>query len=309
MTTGEEVRSLGRTLSNWGRWGDDDELGTLNFITPDAVRRAATCVKRGDCFSLSLPLDEHGPARSGGIRANPVHEMTATGDGSTELGPMPLGAGFTDDTLHLHLQCASQWDSLAHVHYDGLLYNGFPATSVSRAGAVHNAITVSASSFVGRGVLLDVARHRRVSWLAPDDGIDAAELDAVVAAQGVEVRPGDILLVRTGLMQSWHESGSWDQFWRRQPGLVLETASWLHRHEIAAVAADNTAVERIGSDFAVPLHMVALRDMGMCFGELWDLEELAEDCVADGVYEVLLAAPGLRVTGGVGSPVNPIAMK
>ena len=309
MTTEEEVRSLGRELSNWGRWGAEDELGTLNFITPEAVRRAAATVRRGVRISLALPLDENGPARPGGIRSNPRHEMTAAGDGSTEMGPMGLGAGYTDDVLHLYLQCASQWDSLAHIHYDGFLYNGFPACSVTQSGATHNSITASASHFVGRGVLLDVARHRGVPWLDPGEGIGGAELDAVAEAQAVELLSGDIVLVRTGLMRSWHENGDWKTFWRPQPGIQLDVARWLYGHEVAAVAADNTAVEQMGRTFDVPLHMVALRDMGLCFGELWDLEELAEDCAADGVYEMLLSAQGLRVTGGVGSPVNPVAMK
>lgn len=305
----DRIDEIAPDVRNWGRWGADDERGTLNLITPEARRAAAACVRKGVQFSLSIPLDEHGPARPGGIRENPRHEMTAVGDGSLPGGTLPLGAGFCDDAMHLYLQCATQWDSLAHVHYDGYYYNGFPAESVTLEGAEHVAITAAADEFVARGVLLNVARARGVAWLPPGEGIDGDELDAVAAAQGVEIHPGDILLIRTGLMRSWHETGNWDVFRGPQPGLDYTIARWLHRHDIAAVAADNTAVECLLAAMSVPLHMLALRDMGMCFGELWDLEGLADDCAADGVYECLLVAPALHVTGGVGSPVNPIAIK
>jgi kynurenine formamidase len=198
---------------------------------------------------------------------------------------------------------------LSHVHYDGLLYNGVAASTITMEGAKRHSITATASHFRSRGVLLDIARSRGVPALGESDVITADELENVADAQRVEIRSGDILLIRTGLIGTYHHTGSWERLGMPQPGLHYRVARWLHQRDIAAVAADNTAVEHITPDGRVPLHMLALRDLGMCLGEYWDLEALAADCASDGVYEFFLSAAGLPISGGVGSPVNPIAFK
>lgn len=296
-------------VSNWGRWGPDDEKGTLNFITPEVVRGATRLVSRGVRISLSLPLDENGPARADGNRGNPRHEMTATGGAVIPAREAKFGAKYADDLVHMYLQCATQWDSLAHLFYDGYIYNGVSAESVSEHGASFAGITAACSEFVTRGVLLDVARARGVEWLETSDTIDAQELSGIALAQGVELRPGDIVLIRTGLMASRKVIGDWSKFWGPQPGVDISVARWLHANMSAAIAADNSAIEQLLGDHALPFHMLALRDMGMCLGELWDLEELALDCHRDGQYDFLLCAQALPFTGAVGSPVNPIAVK
>ncbi len=298
------------TVSNWGRWGDDDEVGTLNLITAEKRRAAASLVKRGAVFSLALPLDSRGPQR-GGRRSNPLHVMTRTGLDPESINGLGDGSQFTDDMVVLHLQSSTQWDALAHVYYDGELYNGFPAGSVDSRGARHCGIDRVHDRFVSRGVLLDVARLHDVTTLPPGHAISADELDRAAAAGGVAVEEGDIVLVRTGLMATWHDTGRWDAFSEPQPGLHHEVATWLHERGVAAVAADNLMVEAMGvvDGVACPLHMLALRDMGLCLGEFWDLEELAADCAADGVHEFMLVAQALPFTGAVGSPVNPLALK
>jgi kynurenine formamidase len=330
VPTETEFRAVADRVRNWGRWGADDELGTLNLITPDTVRAAAALVRRGAVFSLGLDIDENGIWGGSTFRRNPVHLMTVDG-GDTALaehlrnwsgpGQSILAAHwgrhlarFNDDMIFMPLQASTQWDALSHVYYDDQLYNGVPASAVTSQGATRHGIQAFAAGIVSRGVLIDVARHRGVDHLPPNEWIEPAELDAALANQAVAVAKGDVVLVRTG----W-----WAQFapmadparWRSGcPGLSWRCAEWLFEHDIAAVAADNTAVEVSRSQYeeddqSMPMHLLCLRDMGLPFGELWNLEALAHDCASDGVYEFQLVAPPLRVTGAVGSPLNPLAIK
>jgi kynurenine formamidase len=303
------VRELARKVSNWGRWGADDERGTLNFITPDAIRRAAACVRRGDVFSLGLAFGADGPQIGQGGRVNPIHLMSAT-DG--RLGPAPDGPRYADDFVTMPLQCATQWDSLAHVWYDGQLYNGAPAATVGAAGAARNGIDKVGAGVVGRGVVLDLARARGVERLGAGEAIGPAELEAVEQAEGVRAETGDVLLLRTGHLAVFKANADREGYMRTMPGLGIAAVEWLHAREIAAVATDTSAVEVIPfEDPAVPLpvHALCIRDMGLTLGEMFDLDALAADCARDGVWECLFTAPALKVTGGVGSPLNPLAVK
>jgi len=303
---------LATEVRNWGRWGADDERGCLNFITPEKRRAAAALVRRGATFPLAVPLDEHGPQEPGTARTNPLHVATRTGNDPASVNGVGGTAHYTDDVLvQLFLQAGTQWDSLAHVFYDGLLYNAFPASTVTGKGAAHAGFDKYYDRTVSRGVLLDVARFRGVETLPADHVIEPAELDATAASQGVRVEPGDIVVVRTGLMATYDATGTWAAFRAAGPGLHYEVAGWCHRRDVAALAADNTAVEVLAGlgELRIPLHMLALRDMGMPLGEYWYLEELAADCAGDGVYEFMLVAQGLRVTGALGSPVTPLALK
>ena len=303
---------LGR-LSNWGRWGEDDERGALNYVTEEKRRSAAALVRRGRSFSLSIPVaNGRGPQRGLGGRINPLHFMTATGcdpTGAVELG---YGCRYTDDFLALTVQGGTQWDALCHIFYDGKLYNGHPAESVTSSGAARNGIDKVHADLVSRGVLLDVARHRGVDCLEPGHAIRTRELEAAEEAQGVRVGSGDVLLVRTGQMSTvGRHFSNWSAFHGREAGLHWETAEWLHEREVAAVAADNSMVEASGvlDDVAIPFHMLALCNLGIHLGEFWYLEALADDCAGDGVWEFLLVAQALPIEGGTGAPVNPLALK
>ena len=305
----EAIRELARRVSNWGRWGSEDERGTLNFITPEHVRRAAACVRRGVVFNLGLPLGADGPQIGQGGRVNPLHVMTAT---EGRLSAAPDVPRYADDMVVMPLQCATQWDSLSHVYYDGKLYNGFPSSTVTAAGAARNAIDRLGPGIVSRGVLLDLARARGVERLPPGLAITPADLEAAERAQGVRVESGDVLLLRTGHLAVFTRDGDRVGYMRQMPGLGIACVEWLHAREIAAVASDTNAVEVIPfEDPAVPLplHALCIRDMGLTLGEMFDLDALAADCAADGVWQFLFSAPPLRVTGGVGSPVNPLAIK
>ena len=305
-----EITVLGDRVRNWGRWGADDEIGTLNFITPAKRAAAAKLVRKGLTFSLQIPMNNKGPMAGPG-RVNPVHTMTATGCDHVQAVPMAAGARYTDDVMFLYLQSGTEWDGLAHVFYDGLLYNGYDASNVDSNGAHKVGIDKTCSSYVSRGVLLDIARFHAVDCLDPAHRIDGDELDEVAAAQGVTIESGDIVLVRTGVLAHYARTGAWDVYHGSHPGLHHRAATWLHEHEIAAVASDNGAVEGYDKSAipAIPFHQLALRDMGLPLGETFNLESLAEDCAADGVYDCFFVAPALNITGAVGSPVNPLAMK
>lgn len=299
-------------LSNWGRWGEDDERGALNYITDEKRRSAAGLVRHGRTFSLSIPVaGGRGPQRGLGGRVNPLHFMTATGcdpSGRVELGH---GCRYTDDFLALTVQGGTQWDALCHIFYDGRLYNGHPASSVTSSGAARNGIDKVHADFVSRGVLLDVARGKGVRCLEPGYAITSADLEAAERAQGVAVGSGDVLLVRTGQMSTVRDFTDWSAFHGREAGLHWETAEWLHERQVAAVAADNSMVEASGvlDGVVIPLHMLALCNLGIHLGEFWYLEELADDCADDGVFEFLLVAQALPIVGGTGTPVNPLALK
>jgi kynurenine formamidase len=304
----EDFRELGKRLSNWGRWGAEDERGTLNLITPERLVAAGALIRKGAVFDLGIPFDDQGP-QPGGPRINPVHLMSQTGD--TQV--FPGGFRYADDYIFMPLQGASQWDALAHVYYDGQLYNGYPASDVTVVGAFHDTIDRIAKGVAGRGVLLDIARLRGVDWLDQGDVITPDDLEGAIAAQGgVEVGTGDIILFRTGWRRMFLERQSAQEFMAGEPGLGQDCCAWLHEREVAAVCSDNWAIEVLpGEDPEVVLnvHMVLIRDMGMTLGEILDFEELAADCAADGVWEFFFCAPPLKVTRGVGSPINPLAIK
>jgi len=306
--TVDVLRTLARKVSNWGRWGPDDERGTINFVTPEVVRRAAACVKRGEVFSLGLPLDSDGPQLGTHGRMNPIHLMSAV---EGRVGAEGVFR-YSDDLVVMPLQCATQWDSLAHVYYDGQLYNGFPATTITAAGAARNAIDRLGPGIVSRGVLLDVARLWGVDRVGPGVPIKPADLEAAERAAGVHVGTGDVLLVRTGHLGVFKLDRDREGYLRRTPGLGVSCVEWLHARQVAAVATDTVAVEVIPwEDPALPLpvHLLCIRDMGLTLGEMFDLDELAAACARDGVWEFLFSAPPLKVTGGVGSPLNPLAVK
>jgi kynurenine formamidase len=302
----EDFRTVGAELSNWGRWGSDDELGTLNLVTPECVAHGASLARTGRVFDLGYTLSSNGPQIGLGGRINPVHLMSMTGQTS-----FPDGGGFADDFIFMPLQCATQWDGLAHVFYDERCYNDVPASSITARGAERLAIDRLARGVIGRGVLLDIARLRGVECLPSDYGIGPADLDEAVERQQVEVRSGDILLLRTGWTTKFGV-GSPEEFMGPEPGVTLDACRWLHAHDVAALACDNWAVELYPSgdrDARMPVHYVLIRDLGMTLGEMFDLEALAADCASDGIYECLLCAPVLKVANGVGTPLNPLAVK
>jgi len=311
--TARSVRALGERYSNWGRWGPDDERGTLHFITPERVLGACSLPRRGRVISCALPFDENGPQTGAGGRHNPIHVMLCDGgDAVSGAQEGPGGLCYADDSITMPLQCGTQWDALSHISYDGRMYNDRDVRLVSSRGAAVNAITAVADGITGRGVLLDLPRFLRIDALVNGTPVLPRDLDACAEAQGVAIESGDVLLVRTGAMKRHLASGSWQGYIGATPGLSILCARWLYEREIAAVATDTFCVEVVPSevpDCAMPLHMISLRNTGVHFGEMFQLEELAEACAEDGEYAFLFCAPPLPITGAVGSPINPLAIK
>lgn len=300
---------LGKELSNWGRWGADDEIGTLNFITPEKRVEAAQLVRTGKAFDLGMPFDGEGPFKNGGFRKNPIHVMTLL---PSDTEASPDGMISADDMIITGLQAATQWDGLAHAGYGGRFYNDVPAAAVNNfAGATRNSFHKVAGRLISRGVLLDIARLKGVDRLPDSYEVTEADLLAAEESQGVRVGSGDIVLLRTGAYR-WFLDGDRERFLGPAPGPGLDTCRWLYEREVAALAVDNFSGEVWPSPVegaTIPFHQVVIRDMGLTLGEMFNLEELAADCAQDGVWETFFCGPGLKVTGAVGSPVTPMALK
>ncbi|MEU4742802.1 cyclase family protein [Actinosynnema sp. NPDC023658] len=308
------VAAAAEACSNWGRWGEDDVLGTLNFLTADKRREGAALIRRGVSFSLSQRFDVNGPQKGWRRRTNPVHTMLDTGtDAAAGLQGFPHGIGGADDVIAMPLQCSTQWDGLGHIFDHGKAWNGRDAaTTVTSEGDLVTGIEHMAAHVAGRGVLLDVARVVGDGELPDGFAITEHHLTATAKAHGVEVGRGDVVLVRTGRLARAKREGWGDYAGGPAPGLSFTTASWLHRTEIAAIATDTWGFEVRPNEFDhafQPLHQVVIPHIGLLVGEMWDLDALAEDCAVDGVHEFWLTAAPLPITGAVGSPVNPVAVK
>jgi kynurenine formamidase len=313
------VIDIANQVRNWGRWGDDDQIGTINFLTDEVVAAAARSIRTGRRFSLAYPLRLNG-LQIGVIpgRVNPLRTMVAINH-SADGDPDTFST--SDDVVFMGLQAATHWDGLGHASYGGKIYGGRDASTINEWGASVCGIE-QITSLTGRGVLLDIARLRGVDRLEGGYAIQATDLDEAAAAQGVEIRSGDIVLVRTGAFaaaKAGDNMGYLGEFdaesgMVKTAGIGLTSALWFHEHEIAAVATDTLAFEVLPWDPAVPgamlpMHCLHLVEMGLTQGQNWDLEALAADCAADGQYDFLLEASPQPFVGGVGSPVNPVAIK
>ncbi len=317
---------LARRVSNWGRWGADDQLGTLNFIDAAARLRGVAAVHDGDAFPLGLPMSEAEGIQMGFIegRVNPTRSMICV---NNPLSPDPEWIASSEDVVTFAMQCATHWDGLAHVSYGagpdgGKLYNGYPASSVTEAGTTKLGIHLI-GSLVSRGLLLDVARAKGLEVLDGGYPITPDDLDAACELGKLAVEPGDVLLVRTGQAAHLALPGrpglagappkrdliayTWPT-----PGLTLATTEWFHAKDVAAVATDTMVLEVYpceDKNLYLPVHLIHLVEMGMTQGQNWFLDELADACAADGRYEFLLDATPLPFTNGLGSPVNPVALR
>jgi kynurenine formamidase len=305
-------------VNNWGRWGEDDQIGTQNLIGETERVAAAQSIRSGRIFSLALPIDASGPRFH--TRPAPLHWFLMTG--SDQIAGTPYAAvdpdfQWNDDMFQMPLQGSTQWDAFAHVMHHDTMYNGYWAGNVTAfGGAAVLGIEHHRTSFVGRGVLLDVARAEGVDVLATNTAVDRTMLERCVEHHGVELRSGDMVLVRTGYLSLWDPAWSPAQgaeYFFGSPGLGKSTVEWCHEHDVSAVATDTIAVEVFQpedpGDRRYPVHCGALVDLGLPLGEFWVLDELAADCAADGRYDFMLVAPPLHIPHAVGSPINPIAIK
>jgi kynurenine formamidase len=313
---GKVIGASPRELNNWGRWGADDQLGTLNLITDEARAFAAGLVRTGEMVSCSIPIDDQMPVHP--VRPMVVHTHALTGSDLVAGGlPERYWGGYpgADDYIFMPLQSATHWDGLTHCSFEDTFYNGFwVGTTGSNGGARMLSSHLLTDRVAGRGVLLDVARLRGATRLHPGDAITAAELDACAAAQGVDLRSGDILLVRTGEMGYFYGTPAEARphfFDEGHPGLALDTVDWLHAHDVAALGMDNRTIEVVPwpetDAIAYPIHNRLIRDLGLTIGELWWLDHLAAACVKHKHWDFLLVATPLPVRGSSGVPISPVA--
>jgi len=302
--------------TNWGKWGADDEIGALNYLGPEQALAATRSVRSGKVFTLQRLIgdpkgDPVWPGRTPAERTQILDESSWDGD---QAPAFPGGLHYADDKINAFLQGSTQYDALGHVWYDGKLYNGFDARTTVGGLEKASVEPVAQRGVVGRGVLLDMARYRG------KDNLDAAEtfthedLMACAEQQGITINKRDVLLIRTNFLKLFFDLG--DAFYEDfcEPGLVYspELVQWFQDMEIPNLVTDTIANE-ITTDpstgVALTLHNALMRNLGVLFTEICDLELLAQDCAADGQWDFMYTAAPLKVAKASGSPVNPVAIK
>ena len=305
VLTGADVSSIAEAVRNWGRWGVDDERGTLNFLTEAKRAAAGALVREGAVVSCARSLDVTPSAEN----PNPVqHLMIRAADAIDN----PIGFGGMADFIGLAVHGAADThvDALCHIFMGAKMYNGHGPSAVRSDGAHRNSIMAAADGIVGRGVLLDICRLRDVDWLEPGEAITAADLDAAEAREGVEVGEGDILLVATGRDACRAAQGPWNTFDRGLAGLYADCIPWLHARRVAALGSDGISdvmPSRV-EGWRIPIHQVAIVAMGLHLIDNMALDRLMAACRARQRWEFLCVIAPLRLERGTGSPVNPLAI-
>jgi kynurenine formamidase len=309
----QEVLGWLDSLSNWGRWGADDQRGTLNHVSAAKRLAAARLVETGESVSCSWNIRT---GRQPGATAESQRHMLSTGLGLNEdghermMGPGRAGGAQEYIGLVFHGFDVTHLDALSHIFWDGQMYNGRPAWLVSdRDGArEHDVLSVS-DGVVTRGVLLDIPRLRGVDVLAPDDLIYPEDLEAAEHAAGLRLEPGDVLLVRTG-EGSLRTAGEGYNPFRPRAGLQAACLPWLHERGIAILGSDvtNDATPTGYPALIVPIHVVGIVAMGLRLIDNCQLEDLAAACVRHNRWEFQFVLAPIRFQGATGSPVNPLAV-
>ena len=290
--------------TNWGRWGDDDERGALNLLTPKMLKRAAASIRTGNVYPLGIPIQAEGVPLVD-YRGKPMRLtlQDSTDEGVYEELGCESGTGAHEDVLVFASHTTSHMDALIHVYEHGYHYNGVPAHAMrARTGATKLGIE-KVNGFAARAVLLDMPRYFGDSdWVTPGRNITGDDLAGACRSQGVEVWPGDVVLVRTGYLQMWYASQGDSGY--GMPGIGLDGAAWLAARDVVAVGSDNSAIEVIPFDENefLAVHKLLLVRHGIYMLEFLDLSRPA----ADEAWVGLITVAPLKVTGATGSPVNPI---
>ena len=306
-TSEARMREIFESVKNWGRWGAQDEAGSLNLITPEKRRAAAAEVRLGLNISCAREL----PVEPSVENPRPaLHLMTRAGDDCVIPG---LGLESTGDFVGVafHGMATSHIDALCHVFVDGQMYNGFPATDVKSTGALHGSIMCASNGVVGRGVLLDIPRLKGVDYLEPGTPILPEDLEAAEHAQNVRVGEGDILLVATGRDARRNESGPWHPFAGGLAGLHPECIPWLHTRGVSVLGSDGVSDVLPGRHpvkWPMPVHQCVLVAMGVHLLDNLRLDMLSDACATHQQWSFLFTVAPLVVVGGTGSPANPIAL-
>lgn len=300
--TEQEVLGYYDKVNNWGRWGADDQIGTINFITPEKTARAAALVKTGRTVSCARPIvTDSAPD----VRMPPVHFMIGAGDTIPDVG-----SGGTSDFIGVafHGTTVTHVDASCHAFWNGKMYNGRPASAVTaRDFATAGSIELLHDGIVSRGVLLDIARLKGVDWMEPGEGVTPEDVEAAEKQAGVTVGEGDILLLRTGNYKRRLTLGPTGD---GGAGPQASLLPWLHERGVAMLSSDtpNDPFPRDYPNVGLPLHHIGIVSMGLWLLDNANLEELSAACVDENRWEFMLSVGPLRVHNGTGSPVNPIAI-
>jgi kynurenine formamidase len=304
VPTTEELDALFEGLSNWTRWGPDDELGTLHFLTDERRAAAAALVSTGQAISLAHdlatePMPDH---------PHPVqHHMLASGDARDSNGITGYEAARDHLALDIHGLWTTHVDALSHIFVRGRMYGGRPASDVRSDGARANTVLSMADGVIGRGVLLDVPRALGVAFFDGTEVVTVADLEATEAHQGVRVGPGDVLLVAWGREPRRGSRRGFDGF----SGLHPECLPWLAEREVAVLGSDGISdpMPFIGTpDWPFPVHQIGIVAMGLPLIDNVRLAPLGERCAGLGRWEFLFTMAPLRIPKGTGCPVNPVAV-
>lgn len=307
------------TPKNWGKWGPDDEVGALNYLDAAQVLRGVASVRTGEVFTLQCPMGHpHGdpvfPGRDG-VQREMVFDQNSFAPGGN--GPdLAGGLRYSDDKATMFLQGSTQYDALGHAWYDDLLWNGVSAEETNGGGMSRNSVMpIAERGAVGRGVLIDMARHRGKDWLDKGETFTHEDLEEAARAQGTSIEDRDVLCVRTGWLKYWYAVPN-EEFYENlvEPGLTYSRAlvEWFQQREIPNLVTDTIANEvtrEPESGVMLPLHGALLRNLGVSLTEIAWLDDLADACAADGRWDFLYTAAPLKVWAACGSPVNPVAVR
>lgn len=286
-------------ISNWGRWGADDQLGTLNLITPEKIKAAADLVREGVTVSLALDLNKQADE----LNANPFeHTLTVATFGGHEVAGDRYAVEY-HGFAHSHI------DGLPHFAHGGKMYNGFSVDTLKSDGAQKLGIHNAKNGIVSRGVLIDMPWFKGVDYLEPTTVITVDDLEAWERKTGVTVSSGDVLLIRTGRWERVRQKGQWN-FLEAAAGSHASVAKWLKARDVAVIGSDGVsdAMPSHVEGLANPLHELVLVGLGMLILDNLDLDAVAQAAAARERWTFMFVGAPLRVPGGTGSPLNPLAI-
>lgn len=302
---------------NWGRWGPDDEVGSLNYLTGAEVMRGIKCVRSGKVFPLMLEVGNPAgePLWPGRLPTGHFMSQDKGFYESGKLKPITGGLEYADDVFLGACHGTTHCDALGHTWFDGKAWNGFAAEGSKGGLEKASVLPLAERGIVGRAVLLDIARYKDVEYLPMHNQVSLADLRGAADAQNTQIQKHDILAIRTGIFREFYEKGAaafYGDF--DEPGLTYEPEllDWFHDMEIPVSATDTLAGEQPNSstvEAIFPLHAGLSRNLGVVFIEAHWFEKWAEDCAADGKYDALYVASPLKIRTGTASPVNPLAIK
>src|ERR1700687_2075616 len=303
--TTAQIAELLESVSNWGRWGKDDQRGALNYITSEKRVAAARLVQTGETVSLSLPL----PTRPARDNPTPVtHLMIRSGQIGHPMGSFGCADYFA---IEPHGLATTHLDALCHHFWRGKLYNGFDSSEIDFQGAHKCAIDVARAGIIGRGVLIDIPKIRGCDWVEPGDAIYPEDLEAAERDHRVQVGEGDVMLLRTGRFKLRRTRGVAAIAGLAMPGLHASCLKWLHERKIAILGSDavsDVLPTQYDAPLRMPIHTGTLVMMGVHLIDNADLDLLAEKCARDGRYAFMFRLLPLVLGRGTGSPANPIAL-